>query len=135
MSPQSSPNYGAHDGGLAIATLRVLSFEHRLGPEIFVPVSAGGHFIQIFGPPCSMSAGRIHHVMRFFRPKNVEKSVKKCCKHDVLEPLKQALLASRDVMISSQHFGSKWQRAFTLGDGCLLPKMILLKNKQSNSCW
>ena len=59
------------------------------------------------------SAGRIHHVMRcFFRPKNVEKNIKHCCKHDVLEPSKQALWASRDVTISSQNFGSKWQRVF-----------------------
>ena len=41
--------------------------------------------------------------------------------HDVLEPLKQALLASRDVIISSQICGSKLQRVFTLGDGCWLP--------------
>ena len=41
--------------------------------------------------------------------------------HDVLEPLKQALLASRDVIISSQICGSKLQKVFTLGDGCWLP--------------
>ena len=41
--------------------------------------------------------------------------------HDVLEPLKQALLASRDVIISSQSCGSKLQKVFTLGDGCWLP--------------
>ena len=41
--------------------------------------------------------------------------------HDVLEPLKQALLESRDVMISSQICASKLQRVFTLGDGCRLP--------------
>ena len=41
--------------------------------------------------------------------------------HDVLEPLKQALSASRDVTISGQKFGSKLQRVFTLGDGCWLP--------------
>ena len=50
--------------------------------------------------------------------------------HDVLEPLKQALLASRDVAISSQTCTSKLQRVFTLGDGCWLPtrgpKMLLL---------
>ena len=42
--------------------------------------------------------------------------------HDVLEPLKQALLASRDVIISGQICGSKLQRVFTLRDGCWLPK-------------
>ena len=41
--------------------------------------------------------------------------------HDVLEPLKQALLASRDVIISSQICGSNLQNVFTLGDGCWLP--------------
>ena len=41
--------------------------------------------------------------------------------HDVLEPLKQALLASRDVIISSQIRGSNLQKVFTLGDGCWLP--------------
>ena len=41
--------------------------------------------------------------------------------HDVWEPLKQALLASRDVIISSQICVSKLQRVFTLGDGCWLP--------------
>ena len=41
--------------------------------------------------------------------------------HDVLEPLRQALLASRDVIISSQICGSNLQKVFTLGDGCWLP--------------
>ena len=41
--------------------------------------------------------------------------------HDVLEPLKQALLASRDVIIFSQICGSNLQKVFTLGDGCWLP--------------
>ena len=44
--------------------------------------------------------------------------------HDVWEPLKQPLLASRDVIISSQICVSKLQRFFTLGDGCWLPKKI-----------
>ena len=35
-----------------------------------------------------------------------------CYKHDLLEPSKQALWASRDVITSSQNFGSKWQRLF-----------------------
>ena len=41
--------------------------------------------------------------------------------HDVLEPLKQALLASRDVKNSSQICSSNLQKVFTLGDGCWLP--------------
>ena len=41
--------------------------------------------------------------------------------HDVLEPLKQALWASRNVIISSQICGSNLQKVFTLGDGCWLP--------------
>ena len=41
--------------------------------------------------------------------------------HDVLEPLKQVLSASRDVIISGQIWGSKLQRVFTLGEGCWLP--------------
>ena len=41
--------------------------------------------------------------------------------HDVWEPLKQALLASRDVIISGQSCISRCQRFFTLGDGCWLP--------------
>ena len=42
--------------------------------------------------------------------------------HDVLEPLKQALLASRDVI---QIFVSKLHRVVTLGDGCWLPKEVV----------
>ena len=43
--------------------------------------------------------------------------------HDVLEPLKQALLKSRAVKNSSQICGSNLlQKVFTLGDGCWLPK-------------
>ena len=65
----------------------------------------------------------MHHVMRCFSAEKVEKYVNTYYKHDVLEPAKQALLASRDVIISSQNSGSKWQRVFfTLGDGCWLPK-------------
>ena len=42
--------------------------------------------------------------------------------HDVLEPLKQALLASHDVIISSQICASNLQKVFTLSDGCWLPR-------------
>ena len=44
--------------------------------------------------------------------------------HDVLEPLKQALLASRDMIISSQSCGSNLQKVFTLGDGGWLPIIV-----------
>ena len=40
--------------------------------------------------------------------------------HDVLEPLKQVLSASRDVIVSGQICGSKLQKVFTLGDRCWL---------------
>ena len=54
--------------------------------------------------------------------------------HDVLEPLKQALLASRDVIISSRICGSNLQKVFTLGDGCWLPISGLLLAFFSISC-
>ena len=53
------------------------------------------------------------------------KNSQNCYKHDVLEPSKTSTLASRDVTISSQNFGSKCQRVFALGDGCWLPHNIL----------
>ena len=52
--------------------------------------------------------------------------------HDVLKPLKQALLASRDVIISSQICGSNLQKVFTLGDGCWLPKKLLAHGDRPN---
>ena len=67
------------------------------------------------------SAGSIHHVMWSFLAKIWQKKPKIISLHDVLEPLKQALLASRDVIISSQICGSNLQKVFTLGDGCWLP--------------
>ena len=39
----------------------------------------------------------------------------------ILEPLKQVLSASRELIISGQIFSSKLQGVFTLGDGCWLP--------------
>ena len=56
---------------------------------------------------------------------NLPKNANVITLHDVLEPLKQALLASRDVIISSQFCFSKLQRVFKLGDGCWLPMGIL----------
>ena len=67
------------------------------------------------------SAGNIHHVMWSFLAKICPKMPKNISLDDVLEPLKQAFLASRDVIISSQICVSKLQRVFTLGDGCWLP--------------
>ena len=55
--------------------------------------------------------------------------------HDVLEPLKQALLASRDVIISSQICGSNLQKVFTLGDGCWLPKKSVKKCRDDFALW
>ena len=45
--------------------------------------------------------------------------------HDVLEPLKQVLSASRDVIVLGQICGSKLQRVFTSGDGCWLSKSAI----------
>ena len=59
-----------------------------------------------------------------FWPKFGQKMPKFISLHDVLEPLKQALLASRDVKISSQICGSNLQKVFTLGDGCWLPMQV-----------
>ena len=50
-----------------------------------------------------------------FRPKLAKKNTKSITLHDVLELLKQALSASRDVITSSQICDSKLQRVFTLG--------------------
>ena len=58
--------------------------------------------------------------------------------HDVLEPLKQALLASRDVTDvknSSQICGSNLQKVFTLGDGCWLPIGILFDSFGASTSW
>ena len=68
-----------------------------------------------------LSAGRIHHVMWFFFEILAQKTPEIISVHDVWEPWKQALLASRDVIISSQ-FAARIRRGFfTLGDGCWLP--------------
>ena len=57
---------------------------------------------------------------------------------DVLEPLKQVLSASLDVIISGQIRGSKLQRVFTSGDGCWLPikasSLIFLRSHQELNC-
>ena len=57
-----------------------------------------------------ISAGSIHHVMCFiFFGQNMHNDH---ISHDVREPLKQALLASRDVIISGKNRGLKLGRAF-----------------------
>ena len=56
------------------------------------------------------------------RPNFGQKTPETISVHDAWEPLKQALSASRDVILSSQICVSKLQRFFTLGDGCWLPK-------------
>ena len=43
--------------------------------------------------------------------------------HDILEPLKQVLSASRDVTISGQICGSNRGKFIRLGDGCWLPNL------------
>ena len=48
--------------------------------------------------------------------------------HDVLEPLKQVLSASRDVIISGQICCSNRGKFFTLGDGCWLPNQERVQN-------
>ena len=66
-----------------------------------------------------------------FWPNFGQKMPKIISLHDVLEPSKLALWASRDVIISSQICGSKLQKVFPLGDGCLSvnsPALILSKN-------
>ena len=44
--------------------------------------------------------------------------------HDVLQPLKQVLLASRDVIIFSQIAARIRRGFFTWGDGCWLPNQL-----------
>ena len=57
------------------------------------------------------------------RPKFGQEMRKCITSHDVLEPLKQVLSASRDVIISGQICGLNRGIVFTLGDGCWLPKI------------
>ena len=61
------------------------------------------------------SAGSIHHhhMMWSLSAKAWRKTPKTITLHDVLEPIKQALLASRDVMMSSRICGAKLQNVFT----------------------
>ena len=56
-----------------------------------------------------------------FRPNFGQKTPEIISVHDVWEPWKQVLLASRDVIISSQFTARIRRGFFTLGDGCWLP--------------
>ena len=87
------------------------------------------HFSKFGSPPqVYTKIGRKHpsRDVIFFGQNLAKKMPKIISLHDVLEPLKQALLASRDVIISSQICGSNSQKVFTLGDRCCLPKEGLL---------
>ena len=78
---------------------------------------------------CFFPAGRIH---QFFWPKFAKQTPELITSRDVLQPLRQALLALRDAAISSQICSSKLQRVFTLGDGCWLP--IIFPEKAKKMC-
>ena len=54
------------------------------------------------------------------RQGNAPKTPELIISHGILEPLKQELLASRNVVFSSQIHGSKLQRVFALCDECWL---------------
>ena len=68
-----------------------------------------------------LSLSRKHPSRDVIFPKLAPTAPKIITVHDVVEPLKQALWASCDVIISTQICGSKLQTVFTLGDGCGLP--------------
>ena len=57
----------------------------------------------------------------------MSKHAKIIISHDVLEPWKQAHLASRDVIASSQVAAWTCRGFFALGDGCWLPSDILIQ--------
>ena len=69
-----------------------------------------------------------------FRPTSAQKLPETITSHDVLEPLKEALLASRDVIISSQNCGSNRRRLFTLSDACCLPRNTAKSYDLEASC-
>ena len=81
---------------------------------------------ELLSDTCWHLFGRMLHPSRdvIFSGQNLAKKCQKLSL-DVLEPLKQALLASRDAIISSQICGSNLQKVFTLGDGCWLPICLL----------
>ena len=67
--------------------------------------TSSGRFGSDFGGLPVQSAGHIHRVMRCFSAKTCPKQREMITSHDILEPLEQALLASRDVITSSQICG------------------------------
>ena len=81
--------------------------------------------------------GSIHHVMRSFLAK--KRLVRKPGNDHIawgLEPSKQALWVSRDVMLVSQICGSKLQWGFSQGDGLWLPSSWLgLQIGHIWHCW
>ena len=70
-----------------------------------------------------------------FRPKFGQKTPEMISVHDVWEPWKQALLASRDVIISSQFAAQICRGFFTLGDGCWLPNLFFRKCYSTSISW
>ena len=64
----------------------------------------------------------------FFGQENGQKKPKFITSHDGLEPLKQALLASRDVIIFSEIAARTRRGLFTVGDECWLPT-VAVKNQ------
>ena len=55
------------------------------------------------------------------RQQSAQKQPEIVTSHDILEHLREALVASRDVIISSQICSSNHRGFFTLSDGCWLP--------------
>ena len=83
-----------------------------------------------------LSAGSIHHVMQSFSAKNWPKKIASLnTSRDVLEPLKQALLASRGATDFSQ-IAARTRRGFsTLGDGFWLPILGTTKRRKPPFFW
>ena len=107
---------------LRIWTLRIWCFS---GPRFRIPFCETGAlwgrvtpFFDHFPKHLSSVLGRTElcHEVRNPAPQKLKSSATKTttwhCSNDVLEPSRQVLLASRDVIISSQNFGSKWPRVF-----------------------
>ena len=63
-------------------------------------------------------------IFSLFWPEFGKKNPKIITSHDVLEPLKQVVSASHDVIISGQICGLKLENVFTLGDACWLPSFV-----------
>ena len=96
-----------------------------------------------FQPRCSKSLGGDDAYMGFqqeasitrcdlVRPKLAEKPPKHIISHDVLEPLRRALSAACNVIISNQICCSKLQSVITLGDGRRLPRNVMTSSSVMN---